>query len=138
MKWNKFTHQIRPMRRSWILEFESKHPGFNEWVQTHQLGYYGGGTTEEMDQIWWEHAKDHVEYQGWASLCSFYSFPINDIGWNLALLSYKVLNRCCSFRSINIQDAWGDEGAPDGFHVFLEELYPEKPRFEVSKPRKQF
>ena len=58
VKWNKFTHQIRPMRRSWILEFESKHPGFNEWVQTHQLGYYGGGSTEEMDQIWWEYTQD--------------------------------------------------------------------------------
>ena len=64
-----------------------------------------------------------------------YSFPIADIGWNLALLSYKVLDRVCGFRSINIQDAWGDEGAPEGFRVFLEELYPEKPRFELSMPR---
>jgi hypothetical protein len=137
VKWNKFTHQIRPMRRSWIREFESKHPGFSEWVQTHQRGYYGGGVTEEMDQIWWEYMKHRVEYLDWTSpeaWCSFYSFPIADIGWDLALLGYKVLDRACGFRSINIQDAWGDEGAPQGFRVFLEELYPQKPRFERASP----
>ena len=30
MKWSKYTHQIRPLRRSWIREFEAKHPGFHE------------------------------------------------------------------------------------------------------------
>ena len=150
MKWSKFTHQIVPMRSSWVREFEAKHPGFNEWVQSHQRGYYGGGVIEEMNQIWLEYMKDRVEYRGWASpvdgtglvssteaWCSFYGFPVDDIGWNLALLGYKVLNWGCRFRSINIQDAWGDEGVPEGFRVFLEELYPEKPPFEISKPRKQ-
>jgi hypothetical protein len=147
MKWSKYTHQIRPLRRSWIREFEAKHPGFHEWVQSHQSGYYGGGVSEEMDQIWWEHMKDRVEVRGWASpeaWCSFYHFwhaesrkfgHSPEAWWNFQVLVYKVLNWFCGFRSINIQDEWGDGGAPEGVRMFLEELYPEKPRFE--KTRKQ-
>ena len=102
-------------------------------MQSHSEGYFGHGASEEMYAVWGEWWRDRIAYRPWPhDLFAFYhiwyvEFP----WWGFHTRLFFALQSVCGFKSINIQDDWGDDGAPAAYTKFFEDLFPDVPWFEV-------
>ena len=50
---------------------------------------------------------------------------------NITALFRDRVQSVCGFKAINVQDDWGDGGAPQAYTKFFEDLFPDVPWFEV-------